>query len=84
MIAPRFLALAGASSRSDAANALVAPPVARPWMTRAAITQPILGAKMNITIEMTSTDSAATRTGRRPMKSESDPATRMAATRPMA
>jgi hypothetical protein len=60
-------------------KALVAMPVATPWMTRAAMIQPMPGAIMNTTMAASSTASEPTSTGRRPRWSDSEPATRSAA-----
>jgi hypothetical protein len=48
------------------------------------MTQPIFGAAANISIETSSTVRDPMSTGRRPTKSESDPATTSAATRAIA
>jgi len=73
MAATRF-ARSGANSNRDAENALVAAPVASPWTTRAAMIHPMFGANRNMIIDASSTTSEPTRTGRRPTKSDSEPA----------
>jgi hypothetical protein len=84
MMVPSFLWRSGACSTTEAEKALVAAPVAMPWMVRAAMTQPTFGANTNMSIAPSSTRSAPTRRGRRPMWSDSDPATSRAASRPSA
>ena len=74
----------GCRSSSAAAAALSARPVARPWMPRATNSHAVESASANNTLVAISVPSEASRTGRRPISSDSRPARRREASTPKA
>ena len=68
-------------SSSAAPRVLVSAPVARPWTTRAASSQPTPSLTRNSTIATASSRKATTSTGRRPTWSDSAPTTSSEASR---